>query len=98
MKLGELPKVTVHERDAVHVAIASVVADNYLVPGEHVGLNPDNYDLAGPQHIPHVGIVDPFLQTNVHKNERFIICLYPETTTSLKHVWTHPSFRSKVTS
>jgi len=94
MKLGELPTVTVHQRDAVHVAIANVLcADPYLEPGEHIGINPNNYDEAGTGW-KCVGIVDPFLTSTIYKGQRFLICLYPETTTSLKHVWTHPSFRS----
>lgn len=96
MKLGELPTVTVHQRDAVHVAIANVCCKSHLwlSPGWHVGVNPDDYDDVGPCYFPHIGIVDPFLKQRVTQGQRFLICLYPETTTSLKHVWTHPSFRS----
>ena len=95
MKLGQLPTVTVHQRDAVHIAIANVVATHALCPGEHIGINPDNYDEAG-YYEPLIGIVDPFLKQTIKVGQRFIICLYPETTTSLKHVWTHPAFRSNL--
>ena len=94
MKLGQQPEVAVHQRDAVHIAIANVCCNcSYLQPGEHIGINPDNFDEAGTQYIPHIGIVDPFFKGFIHEGQRFLICLYPETTTSLKHVWTHPAFK-----
>ena len=95
MKLGETPKTTVHERDAFHVAVANVkCVSSYLCPSHPVGINPANYDEAGTQFKPYVGIVDPFNDKVTHQGERFLLILYPETTTSLKHVWTHPAFRS----
>jgi hypothetical protein len=77
-------------RDAVHVAIAPVVAAETLSPGQHVGLTGDGR--AGTSAAP-IGIVDPFLTEDVREGQRFWLCLYPNTVTSLRHVWTHPAFK-----
>lgn len=79
-------------RDAIHVAVAPVVAGVFLEPGQHVGLFADG--TAKPTK-PHIGIVDPFLTQPVEKGERFWLFLYPNTVTSLRHVWTHPAFAPK---
>ena len=81
-------------RDAVHIAVAPVVAGCCLSPGEHVGLDADGR--ASRAVSGHIGIVDPFLRCPVQKGERFWLFLYPGTVTSLRHVWTHPAFTVKV--
>lgn len=82
-KLGELLS-TEEDRDAIHIAIAPCVAAMILTSGAPVGAD-------GTQNAP-VGIVDPFLTVPVHPGDRFYIFLYPNTITSLKHLWTHPDF------
>lgn len=78
------------QRDAIHIAIAPVVAACDLMPGQHVGLLEDG--TAGNSK-PLIGIVDPFLmQCPVIKGQRFYLFLYPQTITSLRHEWTHPAF------
>lgn len=80
-------KVLTHEvgRDAIHVAVAPMVAPIRLYPGQHV-------DAAGRPLGTSVGIVDPFLSDTVMPGQRFFIFLYPNTVTGLRHEWTHPAF------
>jgi hypothetical protein len=68
------------KRDAVHVAIVPMVATKTLRPGERLTN----------------GIVDPFLTEPVEVGQRFWLCLYPNTVTSLRHVWTHPAYNDEV--
>jgi hypothetical protein len=75
-------------RDAIHVAVAPVVAGERLYPGQHVGVR-DGRGTAGATHI---GIVDPFLPGPVYQEQRFWLFLYPGSITSLRHHWEHPEF------
>lgn len=74
------------QRDAVHVAIYPVIAAVNLSPGTHVQLV-EGRAAPGPNPI---GIVDPFLKGRVKAGERFYLCLYQQTVTSLRHAWSHP--------
>lgn len=79
-------------QDAIHIAIAPVVAYRTLRPGEHVSLTDDGKaDIFGKL----IGIVDPFLGVDVYPGEKFWLFLYPGSITSLKHFWTHPAFEKK---
>src|SRR2546425_954961 len=79
-------------RDAIHIAVAPVTASRTLLPGQHIGfVQFDNTELVGKTDKP-IGIVDPFLPDAVLKGERFFMFLYPNTITSLNHVWTHTAF------
>lgn len=85
------------ERDAVHIAVAPATALVTLKPGEHVEITNSNGRTEAVKAGKHpIGIVDPFLTTSVKFGEQFYIFLYPNTITSLKHVWTHPDFEEKV--
>lgn len=92
-KLGELigPEA---QRDAIHIAIAPVVAAERLKPGTHVGLNADGE--ATVFDVALIGIVDPFLKDSVRRGERFYLCLYQQTVTGMRHHWAHPSFKEVV--
>jgi|ERR1700719_168842 len=79
------------QRDAIHIAIAPVVAHEKLFPGQDVGLVDGGK--AGVCTKP-IGIVDPFLKVPVFPDQRFFLFLYPNTITSLKHNWTHPAFET----
>lgn len=88
VKVGELCSEFA-ERDAIHMAIAPVIAGENLEPGIDVGLNKDRKAVSFGECI---GIVDPFLRRNVKRGERFYLFLYPGTITSLRHEWKHKSF------
>jgi hypothetical protein len=78
------------QRDAIHIAIAPVVASEKLFPGQDIGLVNGNACVCTKP----IGIVDPFLKAPVFPEQRFFMFLYPNTITSLKHSWTHPAFET----
>jgi hypothetical protein len=97
--LGRLLEGTVG-RDAIHIAIAPVVAGEELWPGQHIG-----FANAGEHHtvigaagmVRALGIVDPYLRQRVFLGDRFYMFLYPQTITGLRHEWTHPAFPQEPT-
>lgn len=92
VKLGQL--ITEEAgRDAVHVAVAPVIANERLQPGQDIGLV-EGQEVVGVVDDP-IGIVDPFLKNPVVKGQRFWLFLYPNTITSLRHEWTHQSFSTE---
>ncbi len=83
------------ERDAIHVAVAPVIAAERLYPGQHIGFCKGSSDTEtvwqqGGENA--IGIVDPFLTHCVEKGDRFWMFLYQHSITSLKHNWAHPAF------
>ena len=88
--LGEIIQSNGHMRDAVHVAVAPVTAAEHLKPCMHVGfVSPGDTEMVGLCDHP-IGIVDPFLKQPVEAGQRFWLCLYPGTITSLRHSWQNP--------
>lgn len=85
--LGGTPDETAR-RDAVHVAVAPVIAGEDLPPGSRVNLlDGKAYESTSP-----IGIVDPFQRECVRKGERFWLLLFPGTITGLRHQWSHSAF------
>lgn len=83
------------QRDAIHIAIAPVVAAVKLEPGSPIGFaEPGNIELVRPKTwADSIGIVDPFLKADVKKGERFFMCMHPRSTTgAIRHSWEHPAF------
>jgi hypothetical protein len=80
------------KRDAIHLAVEPVQADEKLYPGQHIGLKHNGK--AGITGIPS-GIVDPFLSGPVFPDQWFWLVVFPRKITSLRHVWTHPAFDEK---
>lgn len=94
-KLGELITGEA-ERDAIHIAVAPVVAMERLQPGEHVGLvHPERDQVVGSGSVNKIGIVDPYLKRPVESGERFWLFLYPKTVTGMRHQWSHPAFTER---
>lgn len=91
VKLGEVIDGD-PSRDAIHVCVAPVVAAHELCPGDHVGILEDGRAGGCPNPI---GIVDPFLRKGVQQGQKFWLCLYHGTVTSLRHEWKHPAFVEK---
>ena len=83
-------------RDAIHIAVASVKSSWPLDAGEFVGLvKGSTTDVEPADKGDSIGIVDPFLTAEVQEGQQFWLCLYPNTITSLRHVWSHPAFTPK---
>lgn len=90
-KLGTLIDETAR-RDAIHVAIAPMIAACELEPGQRVGKGKNG--TASRDAREHIGIVDPFLPEPVNAGERFYVVLFPGTVTGMRHEWSHPAFPS----
>lgn len=94
-KLGQLIDSDA-QRDAIHIAVAPVIAAEHLQPGQHIGFPfNDTLRVASVQNkiVQPIGIVDPFLTKPVVEGQRFWMVLYPSTITGLRHEWKHPAFR-----
>jgi hypothetical protein len=92
--LGETPGEDAR-RDAVHVPVAPVVAGMDLQPGWHVGFGQDGLMYNTDRDC--VGVVDPFIKEMwIPTGTKFWLFLYPNSVTSLRHVWTSPHFKVKV--
>ena len=78
-------------RDAIHMAVAPVIADTKLFPGQPIGFVAAEKNTVG-QTSRSIGIVDPFLEGAVFPGQTFWMLIYPNTITGLRHEWTHPAF------
>jgi hypothetical protein len=94
-KLGKLCDDN-DRRDAVHVAVAPVIAAENLQWAQHVKLNAKGEAVAAYSEDDSIGLVDPWLTDHVRPGERFWLFLKPGTITGLRHVWTHPAFKVNV--
>lgn len=94
VNLGALVTDELAERDAVHVAIWPATAGEDLRAGDRVGFI--GYEAKMGKDAPAlIGVVDPFLPSPVLKDQRFWLCLFPNTITSLRHDWSHPAFEKE---
>ncbi len=81
------------QRDAIHIAVAPVIATERLSPGQHIKFsNGVDITYVCADIVNAIGIVDPFLTGTVNKGDHFWMFLFPQTITSLRHDWTHPAF------
>lgn len=88
------PITTEQNRDAIHIAIAPVIAAHTLIAGRHVGLDENGH--ASEHTGSQIGVIDPFLKVTIEKGQQCWLFLYPCTITALRHEWTHPSFQDSV--
>lgn len=85
-------------RDAVHFAVAPVMAGGFLKAGEKVNFAPGSTEtvVSAGYEGPHVGIIDPFLEDHyVSQGDRCWMFLLPNTITGLRHEWSHPAFENR---
>jgi hypothetical protein len=88
VNLGEIPNEK-GIRDALHIAVISLPAGEFLEPGDWVRIY--NGMVVGCDKDESIGVVDPF-RRYVSKNELVWVCLNPNTVTSVHHYWEHPEF------
>lgn len=93
--IGQLIEGEEH-RDAIHIAVAPVIAAHTLIAGRHVALD-DKGQATEHTGAKPIGIIDPFLTRSVERGERCWLFLYPGTITTLRHEWTHPAFEAAKT-
>ena len=89
--LGLGKKITsLQHRDAIHIAVAPVVAGQGLKPGNSIQLVDGKafLDFLGRG----IGVVDPFLKESINAGDKFWLYLNPGSITSLRHEWTHCAF------
>lgn len=98
MKSPEVGKLIEGEafRDAIHVAVAPVVAGQELRAGDDVRIDKKDRKAIACNIRDRVGVVDPFLTEPVEAGQRFWLFLLPNTVTSLRHAWTHPAFTTQI--
>lgn len=86
-------------RDAVHIAVAPMMAGTDLRIGQKIKLSYGTTDVAidGTYFEEQaIGIVDPFLdQYYVREGEKFWCFLFPGSVTNMEHRWQHPAFIEK---
>jgi len=81
------------KKDAIHIAVAPVIATDILYPGAPLGFSePGNTQKVEVNRVSPIGIVDPFLPSPVKEGEKFFMFLFPNTITGLRHDWIHPAF------
>ncbi len=97
LPLGKIIE-TPQQRDAVHIAVAPVIAAERLVPGGHIGFVGGDTEHVTARAKVLLGVVDPFLTDIIERGQQCWMFLYPQTITSLRHDWTHPAFEASVTS
>ena len=93
---------TPQERDAIHVAVVSLIAGENLPKGGkfRLAFGTTNTAIRGEyngdqQPSGAIGIVDPFLREwQVEKGKRFWGLLFPGTVTGMRHHWQHPAFEN----
>lgn len=82
-------------RDAIHIAVFSATSTEKVYPNEDVGIvghehGTDLYFVSSSTEKGFCGKVDPFLRNPVLPGKIFLVFLYPNTITGMKHIYSHP--------
>jgi len=83
--LGRNP-TEVGVKDAIHVAIVSVRAGEFLHPGRRVTLNEHREAVNDAKGI---GVADPFLKGRIEKGENLWILMDASQVANVQHTWDH---------
>ena len=79
-------------RDAIHVAVMSVVAGERIKPGQKIGwLSDGEYKYRVGKSANPFGVADPFLSRDVMIGETFLCFINPNDISAFKHDWQHIS-------
>ena len=90
--LGTCPIPEGSGRDAIHLAVEPVICGpENLQAGRLIRLVNGNVAISAKTEAA-TGIVDPFIAGTIKPGQRFWFVVLPRTITSLRHVWSHPSF------
>lgn len=79
-------------RDAIHIAIAPVVASHAMLPGVRVGFAKGSTELVSAEAENKIGIIDPYFDGTIEKDDKVWLFLYPNTIKAIRHHWHHPAF------
>jgi len=87
-----------HHKDAIHIPVMPVFADEIIVPGAKLAKseNPkkQGFRVKTAFHPSDaIGICDPYLRTSTRIDDQFLMFLFPGTVTNLRHDWTHPNIK-----
>lgn len=87
---------TPQQKDAIHIAVAPVVATAMLHPSQEIGfVEQGKTEKVGPVPAGQgIGIVDPFYRSMIQPEQRFWMFLFPQTVTGMRHEWQHPAFEA----
>ncbi len=85
-----------YTRDATHVPIIPVIADQPLCPGQKIrlykGVNGQFFAKDAYPENTFMGVVDPFINGNIKEGDKFYCWIKPNTVKELWHEWKHSFF------
>lgn len=85
-----------YTRDATHVPIIPVIADQPLHPGQKVklyrGVNNQFFAKDAYPDNTTMGVVDPFIVGTLNEGDKFYCWIKPNTVKDLWHEWKHSFF------
>lgn len=89
IELGKKIEDRQPKRDAVHICILPALACSYdtLVAGTPVIISDKGVAFKCEDLTKAVGIVDPFLQTELNTGDCFWVFIYPKNITNVRHNW-----------
>jgi hypothetical protein len=92
IEIGKLLEKSDIRRDAIHIAVIPVTIGYPMEPGTKVFYVKSTGEVFpnADEDQKAIGIIDPYLSKPLEVGDRAYLFLYPDTITSLRHVWKHP--------